>query len=148
MYPVAGQPGWYTRYAIGMTSANLLFRDSVGGTVSYPGASGVSAAPTPGIFDTTWARGDSIWVVATPEPSGKPVASSLEPTPFVLEIFNPWDGQSTLDRPLVRFQGDTTRHTTAIRSDLCGWSQLIWYDRAPPKVLLSSSVTGQTWGMG
>jgi len=148
MYPVAGQPGWYTAYSIGLTSANLLFRDTVGGKVSYLGASGVSATPAPGVYDTAWARGDSIWVVATPEPTGKSVASAVEPTPFVLEIFNPWDGSATLDRPLVQFQGDTVHHTTTLRSDLCGWSQLVWYDRVPASILVSSSVTGQTWGTG
>jgi fibro-slime domain-containing protein len=148
MYPVSGQPGWYTAYSIGLTSANLLFRDSVGQTVSYLGTSGVSATPTPGVYDTAWARGDSIWVVATPEPSGKPVATSAEPTPLVLEIFNPWDGSSTMDRPLVQFQGDTVHHATTLRADLCGWSQLVWYDRVPASILVSSSVTGQTWGLG
>jgi fibro-slime domain-containing protein len=148
MHPVAGSPGWFWRYAIGLTSASLLFRDSVGGTVSYLGVSGVSAAPAPGVYDTAWARGDSIWVVANPEPSGKPMAGSRQPTPFVLEIFNPWDGSPKLDRPLVKFQGDTVHYPTAVRTDLCGWSQLVWYDRVPPSILVSSSVTGQTWGFG
>jgi fibro-slime domain-containing protein len=147
MHAVAGHPGWYTRFSMGLTSANLLFRDSVAGSLSYFGAAGVTALPAPAVYDSIWKKSDSVWVVATPEPSGLPVSFSTWPTPKVVEIFNPWDSLPTMDIPRVQFPGDTTHFPTSARPDICGWYERIWYTR-PASILVSSSVTGQTWGSG
>ncbi|MBK9578494.1 MAG: fibro-slime domain-containing protein [Fibrobacteres bacterium] len=147
MYAVAGHPGWYSRHVLGLTSASLLFRDSTKAGYSYFAATGVSGPPLPMVLDTLWKRGDSIWVIASPEPSGQPKGFSAWPKPKVVEIFNPWDGSPALDLPRVQFAGDTTHYATVARKDLCGWNERIWYDR-PSSIVVSSSVSGQTWGSG
>lgn len=147
MSAVAGHPGWFTRFTLGLTSASMVFRDSVPSGYSYLGAAGISGPPLPVVFDTLWKRGDSIWVVASPEPSGIPKGYSTWPKAKVVEIFNPWDGSSALDLPRVQFSGDTTHYATSGRKDLCGWNERVWYD-GPPSILISSSVSGQTWGSG
>jgi len=143
MRAVSGRPGWYSRTVVGATSADLLLRDSSG--TSYLGPTGISPLPVSVNYDSAWKKRDSIWIVAMSEPKGPPKAFSDWPTPKVLLVFNPWDGSATIERPLVRFAGDTVRFPTRDRTDLCGWNERVWYDR-PASVLVSSSSSGQTWG--
>jgi len=145
MAPVAGQPGWYSRSAVGYTHLDLSFQSATGSqSLGAPGlVSGTGAAPVR--FDSLLTRNDTVWVFQDPIPSGPPVGQASAPKAVVLDFFNPWDGLFPVVFPVARF-GDG--YSVQAQPDLahCGWFQVVRYDLRPTSVIFAGSAT--TWGAG
>ncbi|GEM_PF-994103 len=145
MAPVAGQPGWYSRLAVGFTHLDLSFLSATGSQslgASGP-VSGANAAPVR--FDSLISRNDTVWVVQAPAPSGPPVGFASSPRAVVLDFFNPWDGRFPVVFPVARFADGYAVQAEPVLAR-CGWFQVVRYDLRPTAVLFSGAAT--TWGTG
>lgn len=140
MDSVASAPGWYSSYTLGFTNLNLLFRNA-DSTKSF-GASGVGL-PIGAVFDSLVGRNDTIWVWASPEPSGVPRASAAYPKMRTIMLFNPWDGLLPFQRPSISFGAGTM--SMLPDAAYCGWTKFHFMDRSP-LVTFANSRTGQTVG--
>ena len=140
MDTVRNAAGWYSSYTLGFTNLALTFRNA--DSTKYFGAAGVGL-PASASFDSLVSRNDTMWVWASPEPSGQPKASAKLPKMRMIMLLNPWDGLLPFQRPLVNFgSGDM-----AMRGDggYCGWAGFRFIDRMP-SVTFSNSRTGQKVG--
>jgi len=140
MDSVRNAPGWYSTYTLGFTNLSLTFRN--GDSTKYFGAGGVGL-PAAATFDSLVTRNDTIWVWASPEPTGVPKAASSLPRMRTIMLLNPWDGIIPFQRPRINFgAGDL-----GMRPDpaYCGWATFRFIDRSP-QVTFSNAKTGATLG--
>jgi fibro-slime domain-containing protein len=130
------QPGWYASYILGFNALSLTFRNADSSKTFGVGGIGLPVAAN---FDSMVTRNDTVWIWATPEPSGRPSASSTAPRMRTVMLLNPWDGIIPFQRPRINFGGGDL----AMRPDpaYCGWSYFRFIDRVP-QATFSNSRTG------
>lgn len=142
MDSVKGAPGWYSSYTLGFTNLQLTFRNA--DSSKFFGAGGVGL-PVGASFDSLVSRNDTIWIWASPEPTGQPLASASFPKMRTIMLFNPWDGQLPFQRPTIDFGAGSLPMIGS--TTYCGWSSFRFLSRIP-SVTFANGSTKQVVGAG
>jgi len=141
MDSVASDPGWYSSFALGFTSLDLLFRNR--DSSAFFGTLGTSPLPVSTILDSLVGKNDTLWIWNSPEPAGKPRAAATHPRSRTVMLYNPWRGTIPVQRPRIVF--GTQELPMTIDPVYCGWYRFQYLDRTP-SATFKNSKTGQILG--
>lgn len=142
MEPSPSGPGWYQFRAIGFSSLDLTFRSANG--ASFLGTMGRTATLPQSVRFDSVAANRTIWIHQASAPLGPPVAKVAKPRGYVVDVFNPWDGQFPFQMPRFQF-ADGYLAIAQPLYDRCGWFRITRYDIAPASVAFQN---GQGVGFG
>ncbi|MEK7394161.1 MAG: fibro-slime domain-containing protein, partial [Fibrobacterota bacterium] len=132
---------WYTTFAQGFFTLDLLFRNQ--DSTAYFGTLGTSALPVSTILDSLVGKNDTLWIWNSPEPTGRPRASATHPRMKTVMLYNPWAGTAPIQRPL--FQNGGQDLSMKVDPSYCGWYRIQYLDRVPSAVF-KNATTGQILG--
>ncbi|MEN9309519.1 MAG: hypothetical protein RL173_3451, partial [Fibrobacterota bacterium] len=141
MDSVTSDPGWYTTFAQGFFTLDLLFRNQ--DSTAYFGTLGTSALPVSSSLDSLVGKNDTLWIWNSPEPTGRPRASATHPRMKTVMLYNPWAGTAPIQRPL--FQNGGQDLSMKVDPSYCGWYRIQYLDRVPSAVF-KNATTGQILG--
>lgn len=143
MVRAAKDSGWYSTLTLGFASLNVLFRDLA--TTRYFGTPGVGPLPVGFSLDSLVDQNDTIWIWTSPEPDGKPRASTTHPRMKTVMLFNPWGKTVPIQRPRIVY--GTSSYSMRTDPTYCGWYSHRSIER-PYSVLFRNTTTGQNLGVG